>query len=87
MLVPTFFKNRIKTIYPLWIKQRVWFGVQQETPEEGYRAYQPKHEYSNKDEDNNLYILNDKNAVFHLVAWKQRGYLVKSPFIKDQHLH
>ena len=37
--------------------------VQQETPEEGWRTYQPNCcEYNNKDEDNSLKILNDKNS-------------------------
>ena len=34
----------------------------QQKPEEGQRTYQPKHcEYNNKDEDNSLKTLNDKN--------------------------
>ena len=35
--------------------------VWQQTPEEGWRMHQWKHEYNNKDEDNSPNMLNDKN--------------------------
>ena len=39
--------------------------VRHETPEEGWRTYQPKHyEYNNKDENNSPNILSDKNLAF-----------------------
>ena len=39
-----FYKRRLKFCVGSWI--------QQETPEEGYRTYKPKHyEYNNKDKD------------------------------------
>ena len=41
-------------------KFRVDSGVRQETPKEGQRAYWPKREYSNEDEDNSPKNLNDK---------------------------
>ena len=34
----------------------------QQTPEEGWRTYQPKRGNNNKDEDNSLKTLNDKNS-------------------------
>ena len=59
--------NGIWASDPHWLnkgcgsKFHVGSWVQQETPEEGQRKYQPKCEYSNKDEDNNPKTLNDKN--------------------------
>ena len=59
----------MKTIY--WHRLNKGFGlkfpvssrVQQETPEEGRRAHQPKcREYNNKDADNNLNTVNNKNV-------------------------
>ena len=45
----------------------VGFGVQHKTPEEGQRTYWPKHcKCNNKDEDNGLNILNDKEKIRYL---------------------
>ena len=60
--------NGIRTINPcglnkgfvskFFVDSRVW----QETPEEGWRIHRLKHcEYNNKDEDNSLNTVNDKN--------------------------
>ena len=60
--------NWIRIIYPCGLnkgfssKFHVGSIVRQETPEEGQRMHRPTHcEYSNKDEDNSLNTLNDKN--------------------------
>ena len=60
--------NRIRTLYPcglnkgFGLKFYVSFQVRQETTEESWRMHQPKRcECDNKDEDNSLNTLNDKN--------------------------
>ena len=46
------------------LKFHVGSWVRQETPAEGRRTHWPKHcEYDNKDEDNCLKTLNDKNRL------------------------
>ena len=55
--------NRIETVYSCgsnkWFSSSfcLSFQVQQETPEEGLKTYQTKHENNNKDDVNSLNIL------------------------------
>ena len=55
--------NRIRTIYSRGLNEGFSLNskVQYETPEEGWRMYQLKCVYNNKDEDNILNILSDKD--------------------------
>ena len=59
--------NGLRTIYPCGLdkgfslKFCVGSRVQHEPPEQGQKAYKPKCEYNNEDEDNSPNILGDKN--------------------------
>ena len=71
--------NGIRIIYLSGLNK--WFGskfyvgfrIRQETTEEGRRAHRPKQcEYYNKEKDNSLNTLNDKNEKRYLTIFSFR---------------
>ena len=68
------------------LKFHVGSGVQQ-TPEKGWRTYQPKHcGNNNKDEDNSPKTLNDKNHQASSQKFRQLVYSYKLLFKNGNYL-